>query len=73
MMSEKTYPISGFIWGVKSQDTAGSPVVKLLVPAQDRVTELPNVVMVDGLGTSVNVMLGSAEILVLVQCYSLVK
>ena len=61
-----TYSISGVISEVKSQETLGSPVARLPVPAQDRVTELPNVVMVEGLGSSVNVMFGSAECLAVI-------
>ena len=51
--------MSGVILGVKSQETLGSPVGKLLVPAQERVTELPSVVIVEGRGSFVNNMFGS--------------
>ena len=61
MSNKTTYSMSGVISGVKSQDTLGSLLGRLLVPAQDRVTELPRVVIVEGRGSSVNVISGSED------------
>jgi hypothetical protein len=51
----------GVILGVKSHETLGFPFGRLPVPKQDRVTELPRVVMVEGRGSSVKDMFGSED------------
>ena len=55
------YFLSGSTSAVNSQEMVGCPLGRLVLPAQDRVTELPSVVIVWGRGSSVSVMFGSAR------------